>query len=52
MEVVFFNLGSYINLPILFAYFFGIDVPKSSSIFIENVFYYSFNKKKTSNNHR
>ena len=40
MEVVLFlNFGSYINLPTLFAFFLGFDVPTSSSIFFENVFF-------------
>ena len=39
-----FNFGSYVSLPTLtlFTCFLGFDVPTSSSIFIENVFYYSF----------
>ena len=32
-----FNVGSYVNLQTLFAYFLGFDIP-TSSIFIENVF--------------
>ena len=36
-----FNLGSYVSLPTLFACFLGFDVPTSSFIIIENVFYYS-----------
>ena len=36
-----FNFGSYVSLPTLFACFLGSDVPTSSFIFIENVFYYS-----------
>ena len=36
-----FNFGSYVSLPTLFACFLGFDVPTSSFIFIENVFYYS-----------
>ena len=35
-----FNFRSFVNLPTLFAYFLGFDIP-TSSIFIENVFYYS-----------
>ena len=34
---------SYDTIPILFAYFFGFDIPTSSSFFIENVIYYSCN---------
>ena len=38
-----FNFGSYVSLPTLFTCFLGFDVPTSSFIFIENVFYYSCN---------
>ena len=30
----------YVNLPTLFAYILGFDIPTSSFIFIENLFYY------------
>ena len=36
-----FNFASYVSLPTLFTCFLGFDVPTSSFIFIENVFYYS-----------
>ena len=36
-----FNFGSYVSFPTLFACFLGFDIPTSSFIFIENVFYYS-----------
>ena len=36
-----FNFGSYVSLPTLFTCFLGFDIPTSSFIFIENVFYYS-----------
>ena len=39
---VFFNFGSYVSFPTLFACFLGFDIPTSSFTFIENVFYYSF----------
>ena len=35
-----FNFGSYVSLPTLFTCFLGFDVPTSSFIFIENVFYF------------
>ena len=35
-----FNFGSYGNLPTLFAYVLGFDVP-TSSIFIESVYMYT-----------
>ena len=38
-----FNFGSYVSLPTLFTCFLGFDIPTSSFIFIENVFYYSCN---------
>ena len=37
-----FNFVYYVSLPTLFAYFLGFDIPASSFMFIENVFYYSF----------
>ena len=36
----FFNFGSYVSFPTLFACFLGFDIPTSFT-FIENVFYYS-----------
>ena len=35
------DFGSYVSFPTLFACFLGFDIPTSSFIFIENVFYYS-----------
>ena len=36
-----FNFGSYVSFPTLFTCFLGFDIPTSSFILIENVFYYS-----------
>ena len=36
-----FNFVSYVSFPTLFTCFLGFDIPTSSFIFIENVFYYS-----------
>ena len=42
MEIVCLIVGPiYVSLPTLFTCFLGFDVPASSFIFIENVFYYS-----------